>query len=454
MSGYKNYILIAALLIATACSKGEEKSLADEVEANPVSEESGKRYSVLDRLGGGTEQDRKARNMDIMLDKPVRNSTHHHQEVAAASHMLFDALDGGGVPRRISVTDVGGAPDNKARLTSAPVIDGNNLFTLDGGGVVRAFDISDPQNPRSRWTLDITREDEREYIGGNISYGGGKIFFTSGNGEVMAIDAAGGERIWSKSFNMPIKSAPAYKSGRVYFFTSASRMYCLDGPSGELIWSHQGIASAEYIAGVVSPIFADAGGEDIVIAAYPSGDVYALNSRTGKERWSIALRRDARQKLSAVAVRSIDATPVLYKGSVYLASNSGNFAVVDVASGQISWTAPLSVYNPPVVSGNAVFVATTQGGVMALSRKDGGVIWSSSLPVRDDGDPVSWAGPSLASGMLLFSGSNGHMKALSYKDGEEMFDIEIPPYIYLPPVISSNGMWLLNNRAELVYYDE
>ncbi len=79
--------------------------------------------------------------------------------------------------------------DKQRRLAAAPVVGGGTLFVVDTGAVVHAFDAD---SGAQKWIYKMPAPGKvgSAVFGGGVSYANGKVYATSGVGDVIALDAA------------------------------------------------------------------------------------------------------------------------------------------------------------------------------------------------------------------------------------------------------------------------
>lgn len=65
---------------------------------------------------------------------------------------------------------------------------------------------------------------------------GGVLYLTSNVGQVMAVDAASGEILWSLDLGAWVSAPPAVQAGVVYVGATDHVLYALDAGSGTLLW--------------------------------------------------------------------------------------------------------------------------------------------------------------------------------------------------------------------------
>jgi quinohemoprotein ethanol dehydrogenase len=127
----------------------------------------------------------------------------------------------------------------------------------------------------------------------------GTLYFAHGYGEIIAVDAASGRRLWKYDANVNAVAGPkmrlswgmrgiAWWDGRIFFGTVDGRLIAIDTKTGKLAWSAQTTqpGDARYITGAPR-VF-----HDMVIIGHGGGDVgttrgyvTAYDTRTGKQLW-------------------------------------------------------------------------------------------------------------------------------------------------------------------------
>ena len=101
---------------------------------------------------------------------------------------------------------------------------------------------------------------------------------------------------------------------------------------------------------------------------------------------------------------SIDATPTVADGCVFVGSSSGDVAAVNADTGLLVWTTkfPDPVQSSPTVHDGRVFVSVSKGGapyLAALSESDGSVLWKTRMDHTPGSDTFS--SPVVFDGMVM-----------------------------------------------------
>jgi outer membrane protein assembly factor BamB len=208
----------------------------------------------------------------------------------------------------------------------------------------------------------------------------GTVVCGSFDNYVYAVDAATGEQVWRYDTGGIVRSSPTIVDGTVYIgahcqsaecaqFTpdeAVGELLALDLATGELLWSF------ETTAGIVAT---PAVAENAVFTGASTGELTALDRATGETLWSYA------------ADALISSSPAVVDGTIYLGDVRGTFHAVDAVSGTAEWTheseQTRNFPSSPAVDEETVYIGgnydgATSAGVLAFDRS-GGLDWSTNL---------------------------------------------------------------------------
>lgn len=356
--------------------------------------------------------------------------------------------DAGGTNRAWS-RSIGSGDSRNSRVTAQPVVDGGRIFTMDGDGVVAAFNA---QSGNQIWRRELRVENERDNygFGGGVAVGEGRVYASSGVGLMSALDPADGSVIWSVETAIPMHSAPTVANGRVFAVTDDNVLLALDAATGERLWSFQGIAEPARM--MTSPAPAVEG--DIVVAPFGSGELVALNAASGQPLWQDTLTRAS--GLAPIAtLNDVAGSPVIYEGVVYAMSHSGVLAAIDLDTGERVWTLPAGGANMPWLAGESLFIMTAEAQLGSVDRMTGQVRWLKQLPSFENEErrrgKISWVGPVLAGGRLAVVSSEGDGMLFDPFTGSSMGDFEASK-AYVPPLVANRTLYVLDSEGTLTAY--
>jgi outer membrane protein assembly factor BamB len=407
----------------------------------------GERVPIM-LLNDGIAADPRVANLNVVLPAPQRvadwplpggNATNamHHLDLGDDLSLAWR-------------TSIGAGSGGASQLLARPIVAGGRVFAVDSQGQITALSAANGQR-LWRVTPEGMRASDRLRSGG-LGYAAGRLFATTGGGEVLALDAENGGEIWRRRLFSPIRTAPTAVGGRLFVTTSANQTFALDAEGGDVLWQHAGFFEQAAILGGAAP----AATERLAIVAYSSGEVFALDAADGRPVWSDTVLRP-RRTLAIGAISDITGSPVVDQGRVIVAGNGGEMGAFEIGTGTRSWNLDITSRHTPWVAGDFVYVLTERNEVIAVVRQGGLVRWVSPLErLRNPDDPESarifWAGPVLAGDRLILAGSTGEAISLSPYTGEILGRLRLPGPVSLPPVVADGTLYLLTNGGDLLAY--
>jgi outer membrane protein assembly factor BamB len=305
----------------------------------------------------------------------------------------------------------------------------------------------------------------------------GRVFVGSADHGFYALRASDGSSIWRFETLEVVQSEPYYDRDLdyVYFGSHDGALYCVRAADGGLVWRF--MTGAEVMRRPVR-------GGEILYVANGADQLFAIDRRTGKQRWNA-------RRTSALGMEVAGyAGPMLDRGKVYMAFSDGHVVAYDANDGSERWTPVdlsaeaeqsaggdtpryLDVDTTPVVDTIAqtrvVYVASFAGGVFALDADSGARVWANDkavgatdLTLWDEPAHVPSAfgpdhgGPIEPARKLLFaSSSTSGLWALEPATGHVVWRIQIPEGGMTAPVAVAGailvgtteyGLFLLSPR--------
>lgn len=356
------------------------------------------------------------------------------------------SLKAGGFDDKDSAT-IGEGEKWSTILATAPVVAENMLYAMDAKGYVSAHHVDDLDNVA--WVSDVPVADvEEDILGGGLAIAGSQLFVTTGQGDVFALNASNGTRIWERNIGSPMRSAPKLQTGIVYVSTVDDQVFALDSATGNILWQHRGLGERVGFLSAVSPAI----GDNLVVVAYSSGDIYGLAADTGQEIWndSLALTR----KTSATSIfTGFDGDPVIAGGVAFASSNNGLTAATHLLTGRRLWEQEISADDTPWLAGNYLFVLTSDAQVAAVYARDGRVKWVYPLPQFGNPErqlePFRYYGPMMLGEQLAVFSGNGEAIVLSPEDGSLIGKLDVPDDICMPPIVAGGTTYVVTGNAKV-----
>lgn len=385
---------------------------------------------------------------DMPVDVPDQTNLEEWRNLNQA--MLTAHIGLTGVSKEQSVT-VGDGNAFARNVVSTPVVAGGMVYAMDASGVISAHNESDIDDVK--WT-DATGRNKRitDALGGGLAYDAATLYATTGLGNIRALDAVSGAVKWSISAGAPVRGAPAVDGGMVVVLTADNQTLAYDSATGQPRWEHRGIRETAGYFSTTSPVIS----EGIVIAAYSSGEVFALRLETGSVLWSDTLAGAGRTKAAAV-IGGIDANPIVQDGVVVVTSASGEMQASALLNGRPLWQARIGAHATPWSAGNVLYVLSDSHDVAAVMKRDGAIRWASSMAVKDKRDATKdktppLYGPILSANAVLVIDGNGVLTSFKPTDGTRIGSYDLADDIVTPPVVVNGAMYVLTRGAKLYRY--
>ncbi|MEQ9519635.1 MAG: PQQ-binding-like beta-propeller repeat protein [Parvibaculum sp.] len=431
---------VAALVALSGCD-----TVSDLIKPSSAERLPGERISIM-ALERSLEADPRLASLEVVLPRPYVNED-WPQPGGYADNAMHHLQASGALVKQWS-TDAGTGSGGSTELATAPVMAEGRVYVLDAETTIGAFDAA---TGKRAWDVDLTPDNESsdEGRGGGAAYEAGRVFVTTGFGEVVALSAATGEVFWRTPVGTPFRAAPTVNGGRVFTISSDNQLICVNAENGEILWRHRGIVESAGILAATSPAVSGS----IVIAPYSSGELFALRVENGNNLWSDSLTRTG-NITSLTELNDIAGRPVIDRGRVYAVSHSGRTVSIDIRTGERVWTRNIAGVQTPWVAGGFIFMVTSDSEVVALSQRDGRVRWIQQLARFEDEEdrdgPITWSGPVLAGDRLILASSLGEAVSLSPYTGEVLGRVELPDGVYLPPIVANEMLYVLTDSADLV----
>lgn len=356
---------------------------------------------------------------------------------------------------------IGQGSSPRMRLASGPVIGGGRVYTVDTTATVRAFDA---RTGARLWEAPIGTAEARRggtsfmtgestgsrglLFGGGVSFDNGRVFATSGLGDVAAFDAASGKQLWMVRPGGPLRGAPTVAQGAVYVTSQDNQVFSLKQENGETNWNGSGTLETAGVFGTAAP----AAAAGTVVAGFSSGELTAYRYENGRVVWQDALSRTS-ISIAVASLSDIDAEPVIDNGRVYAIGQGGRMVALELATGQRIWEINLAGLATPWVAGEWLYVVNDDAQLFAIARSSGKIKWMTQLPRwRDEKDregSIMWYGPLLASDRLVLISSRGRLVNVSPYDGSVQSSVETDLAVSLAPVIAGETLYVLADDGKL-----
>jgi outer membrane protein assembly factor BamB len=381
----------------------------------------------------------------LALPRPAANAAWSHRNGTA-----FGRLDPppalSAAPQRIWTVNIGAGSARRSRLLAGPIVAGGLVFALDAAGQLSAVT---PQG-QTVWRASLVPEGQAADSGpgGGMAFDAGRLYATTGFGEVFAIDPASGGILWRTEVDAPVRAAPTILDGRVFAVARNDTAYAFDAATGQLLWRVQGAAGG---AGVLGGSTAAARGP-LVVVPFSSGEVLAILARNGQQIWGTAVT-GGRRELVRNRINDISGDPVFDGETVYASNQSGRTVAVDSLSGERIWTISEGSYGPAWPAGGALFMVSDLAELVRVDARDGRIVWQVQLPqYRDERrrlNAIGHYGPILAGGRLWVASGDGLLRGFQPESGTAVYETDLPGGAAAAPVVAQGVMYIVTQDGRL-----
>lgn len=429
-------LALAATLGLTAC--GDRDTILPGQRLDPL--------AVTSPDGPAVEGPAPVTSSALRLAAPQPNAEWTHRAGNAAHQPGHPALGAG--TARIWTAAIGEGNGKRHRISADPVVGGGLVYTLDSRSRVTATTTGGA----TAWTADIAPvlEGRDSVSGGGIAYEGGRVYVTSGFGELVALDAASGGILWRQRVEAPIGGGPAVQDGVVYVLARNDIGWAVRASDGRVLWQTSGTPSTAGVMGVSVP--AIQGGA--VIFPFASGQLLAADRDSGATLWTAQIA-GTRIGRAIASIRDVTGDPVIAGNMVYGGTSSGRINAVELDSGIEAWSARDGANSPVVVAGGSVFAVNDQAELIRLDAATGGVIWRVPLPyytterVRRQDRIHAHFGPVLAGGRLFVVSTDGLMRVFDPGSGSLVGQGAIPGGAAAAPAVAGQTIYVVSRAGQL-----
>ena len=410
----------------------------------PTTPTVGNRVPILSRVESGAKADASLRDVAVVL--PPADANPDWPQAGNTANKSYGNLALAAAPQRIWSVSVSGS-NRRRRLAAAPVIGGGQMFVMDTEGMVHAFDAG---SGAPRWTASfrIEGDGESSVFGGGASYDDGRVYVTTGVGEVAALDAKDGKQLWKVKPAGPLRGSPTIALNAVYVMTQNNEIHALNAADGAPLWNESGSLGQAGVFGVAAP----AVGQGTIVAGYSSGELVAYRYENGRGLWSDALARTSISTQVGI-LTDVDADPIIDRGRVFALGQGGRMAAYELVSGQRIWELNLAGISTPAIGGDWIFVLTDEAKLLCIARTTGKVRWVTQLQrYKNDEkrkDPFYWSGPTLANGRLWLTNSRGEVYTANSADGAATFFTKLGEAISHAPVVANQTLYVMDDGGNI-----
>jgi outer membrane protein assembly factor BamB len=285
-------------------------------------------------------------------------------------------------------------------LKLVPALEGDRLYIAEPSGEVTALEA---ETGKKLWSVDLDVP-----ISGGPGVNEGLLAIGTLEGELILLDANDGSERWRKQVSSEVLSVPAIGRGRVICRTIDGRVTAFATNDGESRWVYNRSVPVLTLRGDSSPLLH----ETQVLVGFANGRLVALSLDSGAPSWDAMITAPTgRTELERVV--DIDAELKLVEGTVYAAAYHGELAAVSEISGVVLWRREISSHAGLDADWRQIYVSDETDHIWSLDATNGATLWQQkALHAR------KLSAPAMVDGYLVVGDYDGYVHWLSQYDGK------------------------------------
>ena len=260
--------------------------------------------------------------------------------------------------------------------------------------------------------------------------------------EIFALDRETGAQIWKQTVSSEVLNLKALPDGRLAARTNDGRLSVLNAEDGTQLWSHVHGSPSLTLRGAGEPEAQD----DRVLAGFDDGRLIAFDAQSGLQHWEVRLAiPTGRTELERIV--DVDGPVRLTEEVAYAAALSNQVGAVETVEGNLLWSKGVKALHPPAVDEIAVYVVDLQSTLWSLDRRNGGLHWKQdALAYRNLSAPAP-------TGLHVIAVDyEGYLHWFRITDGEIMARHKVDGPLQAPPQVRLDRIYLLHLSGRFAAY--
>ena len=378
-------------------------------------------------------------NKRIKIEKPrmISNWSQQHQNLK--NHLFhFKSKATLKLKKRIKLGNIN---LDKIQYITPPIILDSTIFYSDNDFSVISKNLD---TGKFNWKIKLEFEKEENFpLVSGFFLDNKTLFFSTGLGNIYAIDAFKGKVKWFKKFGIQFSRPPVVSKDKIFLISDDNQLYAINKINGDVVWSHLGNIEELSIIGGSKPAL----DEGIIVVSYSSGEIFALDETNGSIIWFDNISTS--NFFSKTNINDIQSPICIEKGKLFVPTFSNKLLVYDLKTGKKSWDLKLSSINPMVISGETIYVIDINSKLMSIDKVSGKLLWAVQLRSKKGKTEINWSGPLLSSYKLLVVSSDGTILSLSPFTGKTISKIKFKESFISGPIQVNEKIYLISKQGSL-----
>lgn len=317
-------------------------------------------------------------------------------------------------------------------LSLRPLILAGRVIVANADGEVAAYDNT---NGEQLW-----RTATGIVLSGGVGGGDNLVVVGGSEGEVVALNYHDGSELWRVTLSSEVLAAPGVANDIVVVRSVDGRVTGLAARDGARLWVFSRTVPVLTLRGTSAPLSAN----KQIFVGFDSGHLVALNSEDGRVLWESTIAEPkGRSELERIV--DIDADPVLFGNTLYVAAAQGRVVALDTARGQLIWARDIPSRAGIGVDRDHLYLTDEESVVWCLDRNNGTALWRQvALRNRNLTAPTPYGA------LIVVGDSEGYLHLLAQDDGHLVgrYSLDSSP-ILTAPILRGALLYALGSRGFL-----
>jgi outer membrane protein assembly factor BamB len=234
----------------------------------------------------------------------------------------------------------------------SPAIQDGKVFIGSLAGTFHSYDLV---NGKELWKMT-----EKSSVSNAAAFYKDQVLYGTAEGRVVARKMSNGELVYAVDVSLEaVESTVVVARGRGLVQTRDHKLVCFDILTGKILWNYsRAVAFDTTLQRVSTPTTLD----EKVYVGFADGFVVSFNIEDGSIFWEKNISRGSK-------FVDVDMKPLLYQNKILIASHSGNFMVLEAASGKTLVQTPYLIYRSPILIGDILYLGTQDGKLVKLDAQ-------------------------------------------------------------------------------------
>ncbi|MBI2428238.1 MAG: PQQ-binding-like beta-propeller repeat protein [Ignavibacteriales bacterium] len=269
----------------------------------------------------------------------------------------------------------------------------------------------------------------------------GVVYFVCRNNTFYACRTSDGTLVWKKSLGSPLPyewgfdyyiGSPAIDNGTLYIGSADGNLYALNSKDGRELWKFKSSSLIRSTPAI---------DERNIYFGDCSGKIFAVDKSNGTRVWQFSTVGDTLDNEKfGFDRKAVISSPTIYKDKIFVGGRDGFLYALDKASGKEIWKYDYQVswiISTAAIKNDILITGTSDGRFFhALNAQNGKQLWRFTT-----NGPV-WASPVITKNdRVVISSNDGYVYCVDLNSGIEHWRYKIGPQIFSSTVPLDNSIY-------------